>query len=450
MKTTCLRKKTSLSSLVFAGLVLLATNAYATDSKMGPLSVGFILDAVTDGINEIVNLAFDRLDLILLTAAMETRATINAARLQYTDVLTTSIDEVDGQQRRIVSDLKRLSDDVDADLSGVSEEVRSGTNQVLTDIRLLLSNNPGAAFVSVAPTVADQEYLHVTVHGTALSTTKIDEFRISTVPITPEIAHMDDQRIEFRVNMDDLFASHLLQKDMTEPVEVPIAFSFIDESWWPFVSPDRRPFVATAWVLPIYLGRVRAVFATNSLEEERRPQTRGPFVSERVKARLKWNGLKYGRRADDWFASPSEGWRIDLATARYHFTRLQPGCHSGRSRASWILQTEQVLRVRARTATDRKLDATCSTETSIFFDEWRGRRVQRESISAFVEIAPGNTVVLKLAGSPDGARLSHLEIESTLFSDGRKVYRIGQLPEAFLAEYDEATQTVYFSGNYVR
>ena len=418
------------------------------------LTVATVIDAVNESVNRIVEVAFDRLDLTLLKAAMEARATINAARMQFGDATTASINELDDQQRRLISDLQTLNDAINENLTKVVQEFNAGTNQALTDVRLLLSDNPGAVYVSAKPAVVGDGFVDIEISGTALSNAQLRDLRVSAIALTPQIMHADDRRIEYRVNLDDLVEGGAFDPDVKEPVALPVTFSLVEESWFPWFSSMRGPFFVAAVILPKRLGEVRAVFATNVQSQERRQQQRGPFVSERVKTKLvlSWKkvGVKIGERWDTWMASPSEGWRIDIATAKFDFQLLFDNCWSRRSEASWTEQTEQILRVRAHTMAERLLGKTCKSSTTISYEEWRPLEVTGESVTDFQPILADQTVILRLPENPTKARLSHVEIRSPLFDDESKIFHIKDLPNNFSGRYDQATQTVFFTLSYLR
>lgn len=418
------------------------------------LSVGSIIDQSKEAIEDIIELAFDRLDFTLLAAAMEARATINSASTQFQDTLTTSVDELDSQQRRIITDLQSLNSDIEDSITKVSGELRQGTNQAISDIRILLSNNPGAVYVSARPAIIGDEFFEVEISGTALSNARMEDFRVSTISLDPEVIEQDDGKIIYRVSMSALSENEIFADGGGAPIELPIAFSFVEESWWPWSSPDVRPFSTVAVLLPQQIGTARAVFSVTSETKESRRQTRGPFDSARVQSRVRFSGIKAGTRNDTWIASPSEGWRIDLSpsTLEFSFSLLNSSCSSSRSRARWVEQTEQLLRVAATTSSDRRAGATCRTRTMINFTEWKSTEVEGDFVTDEEEVFTGDAVLLSLTDDPSvkRARLSHIEVTSPMFGDGTKIFRINDLPDGILAEYDPAAQSVFLTIGYMR
>ncbi len=444
----CIQRTRIISLAVI--LFIPSVDAQSTNSNLTKLPVGAVIEHVEESINRLISTSFDRLDLSSLLIAMELRATINALRTQFQDTLTTSVSELDVQQRRLITDLQALSASMNNDLTGVVTELRDGTNEALSDIKLLVSNNPGSIFIVGRPAIVTDEYLDIEITGSALSNATMRDFRITTLSIEPTIAYADDRRVVYRIPMELLLSSGILHKDMDEPVELPVAFSFVDNSFWSFLSPGRRPFVTSVVVVPSILGEVRAVFSRQEMDEERRRQCRGPFESRRVKSKLTWKGVKVGKRYDVWSASPSNGWRIDLDTIDYDFVFVFDSCWSRRGGASWIEQTEHMLRVRAYTIAERLPTKTCKTRTTICFDEWKPKSKSATALTGYKALHANQTTVLRLNRPHSKARLAHLEVSSPMYQGGSKIFRLKDMPSAFRAEYDEAGQAVYVTMGYVR
>ena len=276
------------------------------------------------------------------------------------------------------------------------------------------------------------------------------DFRVGTVSISPEIAFADDRRIVFRVPMERLISSGIVSKDIEEPFHLPVAFSFSDNSFWSWLSSSERPFVTTVVVMPMIIGEIRAVYSASRPTQERREQCRGPFVSPRVRTRLTWTGVRVGERYDVWSASPSEGWRIDLDTIDYQFRFLFRNCWSGRGGASWVEQTEQMIRVRAHTIAEATPTMTCMTETTICFTERRAAVSTEETVTEYQTLFADRTSILQLQGSHSGARLMHLEASSAMFEGGSKIFRVDDPSTGITADYDQATQAVYVKIGYER
>ena len=143
--------KCCLSVTIVVGLIV-CVQSTGPVAQMEPVeSVESVFNLLQSGIEDVIELAFDELDMALLTAAIELRATLNSLRTHFQDASTTAIDELDGQQRRLISDLKRLNEAMGTNLQDFATELRAGSNEMLTDIRLLVSDHAGAVYVYVKP-----------------------------------------------------------------------------------------------------------------------------------------------------------------------------------------------------------------------------------------------------------------------------------------------------------
>ena len=445
--------KSRLATLLILGLILLPQPSRAQDPlhTVSPvLAVGSVIQSSMDAIDRVIALALDRLDMTLLSAAMEARAILNASSLQFADAATTSVDELDDQQRRLLSDMQALVKAITSDIHKVAAELLMGQNRALTDIRLIVSDNPGTIYVIAKPALRSDDHIDIRVSGTALSSATLGEMRVLTRAVVPQTVHADDRKIVYRVSMQDIVDLPVFSDDQSDVIELPIAFSYVEESWWPWASDDSRPFSTTALILPKLLGQVKAVFSTSTLGKERRTQVRGPFVSPRVKTRLKWTGIKVGSVDKTWHASPSDGWKIDIDTADYEYVLLFDQCWGRRSQSSWIEKTEHLLRVWTRTMAEDVPGKTCKSKTTIYFDEWRPDRVDQQTTTDVSPIGEGETVVLKLTGEHTRARFSHIEVTSPMFGEKSKILRSSNQDLGIVIDYDEPSQSVYVSWNYHR
>ena len=315
-------------------------------------------------------------------------------------------------------------------------------------------------FVTAKPAVVTDDALEIEVKGTALSRARLDEFSVQGIVLTPEVHHADDQRVTFGVAIARLEELGILTAATSAPVPLSFSLRFVERSWLPRWllrlfgwTSTRGPFVAKGLILPKKLGEIQAVFATVEPGVERREQTRGPFRSARVKTTLSGfpPRVRRGHRTDMWTATPSDGWKIDPATARFEFLLHFDSCWSAESSATWIEQNEHILKVRAYISAERMIGKTCRATTNIYFEEWRPTKVRRDVRSGVRILSAGETVVLKLAdGGAKTARLAHLEIWSSTGGDKRKVHRINELPQYLTADYDRNAQAVYVTAKYLR
>ena len=427
-----------------------ASPSYAQleDKLASALFVGEVIDAAQEAVDELIEEAFDRFDQSLLLAASEAKATVNQMSLQLTDAVYLTVDQLDGQQRRLVSDLDSLTTKITQKIANETDDIVTPIRQ---DVRLLLSQNPGYVRLTSGSSVRGDRHIEMTLEGTALSQATIQDFRVEATRVEPNIAVQDDSRVTVRIPLNEGPVSELLSiSDERELVEVPITFALEECSWWGFFCDEGRRFSFVGYVLPQKIGTVKAVFTGDIETTQTEEVTRGPFDSARVKARAKtkWGvpyGISYGRRTDTWTVRPDGGWRIDVESARFDFERLFSGCSSNRSSARWTQQDEHILRVQATTATDRKINVTCRTRTTITFTQWKLGRQRHvyETKSKDIAINGRTEFHLDNEGGLTNGRLAHLIVESSLFRDGKKILKNGDEVGGLRVEYDPATQTAY-------
>ena len=408
--------------------------------------VGQVISAVQDAVEELITEALDRFDATLLRAAMEARVTVNQVTIRFDDVLEHTVDELDDQQRRIISDLYSLADRITQASDSTIDNIMTPIRQ---DLRLLLSRDPGYIRLIPGYAVESDDYIEFALEGTALSQARMADFRIGTTQTEPPIETMDDSRIVVRIPLNDRPVADMLAAVSSDdfPLELPISFALEECSWFGWFCREGRRFRLVGYVLPENVGTVRAVFVGDITTTLREKVTRGPFVSARVKA--SWLG-KSGRRDDVWAARPDDGWKIDVESARLNVRLVFGGCSGRRCSTSWIQQDEQMLRVRTRTETDRSPTVTCKTETTITFNQWRSATEQQTYQTKAVDMQLGTTMALPLESESAlaNARLAHLVVESDLVRGGTKILRVGQSVGGLRADYDPATQIAYLNVAY--
>ncbi len=429
-----------------------------SENELAPgLFVGGIIDDTQDAVDELIEEAFDRFDQSLLLAASEARATVNQASLQLAEVMHLTVDQLDGQQRRLVSDLDSLTKKIAQSIASEAADIVTPLRQ---DVRLLLSRSPGYVRLRPGYAVRGDEHIEMTLEGTALSQATIQDFRVNATQVEPNIAIQDDSRVTVRIPLGEGPVSELLSlsEDEGDLVEVPIRFALEECWWWGFFCDEGRRFSFVGYILPKKVGTVKAVFVGDIDTEQKKEVTRGPFESPRVKSSVKVRGfpplpsIRYGRRTDTWAVRPDDGWKIDVESARFDFRRLYRSCSSRRSSARWTQQDEHILRVEVTTATDRKINVTCKTTTTITFTQWRSGRQRHVYKTKPRDIETGGSAEFPLdneTGLTNG-RLAYLVVESSLFRGGKRILKDGHKAGGLRVEYDPATQIAYLHARFVR
>ena len=425
-----------------------------------PSTVTAVFSELSKGIEGVLKNAVDRLDLVVANAALEARATVNAARGQFDESLANSFDQLDGQQRRLFEDLKALNVALRGSAVETTKDFGEIVQRAVTDVRLLVSSKPGAIYVTAKPAVISDRWLDVEVDGTGLSKAQLHNFRINNVVVEAKTGHVDDRQHLYRVDMAKLSEiDSKITAEISAPVEPTVELSFREESWVPDwwqslfgVRGIRGPFVTTGLIVPNRLGEVRAVFFTEEKEVVRRKQERGPFRSPRVKTTI--GGFppkrRTGRRTDVWSAASSDGWKIDVASAKFDFRLLNSSCSSRRSNATWVKHGEHILTVRAHVEAEKGIGRTCHATTTISFYEWALDAVNKVVKTNFVTLNAGHEVALTLPeGMRKGARLAHVEFRRA-GRDGERIVRADDRSSNLKVEDKRDVYTVYVKADYRR
>ena len=93
--------------------------------------------------------------------------------------MSSTVDELDGQQRRAVSDLQRLTAEIAATLETTSTGVFTPIRQ---DAFLLLSSEPGYISASGGYGVRSSKWIEFELKGTALSRAELLDYQVNSVP----------------------------------------------------------------------------------------------------------------------------------------------------------------------------------------------------------------------------------------------------------------------------
>ena len=403
------------------------------------LLTSVVIDEAKEAAGDLIAQGFDRLDRSVVHAATEVQATVNQLGLQLSDSQQLMIGELDGQQRRAVEDLMRLT-------ATITRLIRDGTLDILgplqQDMHMLLSRNPGHVLLSAEVIGQRDQSVDLTLRGTALSRVQNLNLRVGAVGVESRRVHSDDERIVLRVPLDQAGIRNLVDSlEATIVTEIPFTFD-LEECPRFSLSCSTRTFLVNAYALREVIGVAKAVFVGDVTIEERKYKRVGPFTSGRVRSTVFG---ERGSRVDNWVALPDSGWRIDTSTAQFEFNLLINECSGRRSGASWTRQTEQVLRVRATTTTQSNPLVNCQSRTTIRFMQWRNVRVQSEYESEPVVVRIGENNVLGMFPDTEleNARLSHVIVESGLFRGGSRVLRAGDSTEGLHLEYDAAVQTAF-------
>ena len=413
-----------------------AVNPVLGQGEAEALFVRSVIAKAEGAVENLMSEGFYRFDSSVINTAMQARATINQASLVLRDVSYQAVDDLDGQQRRAVSDLQSLT-------AVTTEALRESVQDVVTPIQQnlqLLTGNAGYVAVRGGYATRGDESLDISLQGTALSKAEIRDFSVAGVRTLPDVRLRDDDRIAIRIPLDEGPAGDVVRRNLNDdlPIEIPVSLS-LEECWlWGLWCSNERELVVEAVVLPRILGRARAFFAGEVEVEERESKTLGPFSSGRVRSSIEFFRIRRGRRTDRFTVRPDDGWRIDVGSARISdFTGFRE-C-AGHS-ASFIGIDESALTVHVVTRTVSEPWVNCQTQTTISFDQVRIGNRSGIALTDAAELVAGKRLALQLSDEVEleNVRLAHVEIESVLFPGGALIVRRDEARRGVRVEFDPA------------
>lgn len=448
-----------LLSLFFISTVSIASqSSYAGSSnnkyykeekslKSTSLTVGHIINQTKKAVDELIQSAFNRLDLTAVQAAMEVSSLVDGAAEDLKDVLTFAVDELDGQQRRIVSDLQNFERLVATDIKRAMEEVREEKNSAISDLRLLLSKKPGA--VRIIPSYALEGATHIDFQllGTALSNAKFVNTKFNSTTKKFEITNQSDTRATIRIPLNKTTVTSLLRKSGGKPAEVKISFDFIERSLFDLIETNRRHFTATGFIMPTVIGSAKAVFS-GIIVEKKTKKEKQVFTTKQVKSSIGWSGRKRGRTEEIFKIKPDRGWSINASTATFKFEKLNDGCSNGYSNVNWV-DRGRVVKVIA--VTDLGSGSVCRTRLTINYTQFKEQRKDKTINTPEKQVTTNSDVsfnVSSLGLELKNARLTHVEITSPLFENGTKIMKPNEQLGGLKLNYDPSGQIAYLQFEY--
>jgi len=432
-------------------LLLFFTSQYGYSN---PLLVGEVIDQSKNAVNHLIENAFNRLDLTVLQAAIEFRATINQSAISLQNVTNFTINQLDSQQKRIVNDLQNFERLVSNDSEKFIKEMISEKNSIISDLRLLVSNYPGAIRIIPKYALEDAEYIEFLLLGTALSKAKLTNVKINSKPTTVQLTQ-EDTKIVIRIPMNSNFTNKLLKRSKGKPAEVKISFDIVEYSFFEMYETSRRHFSDISYIMPKKLGTARAVFSVTMMERKTKKREPFRFKSKPVSSSRPTIRRKRGRDTSLFKVVPDIGWLIDTRTAKFDFKLLEKGCNGKRSSASWLEKSENILSVKSYSVTHLGRKSTCTTQTSISFTQWK-ETIKNVNLQTKKKIVMSNSDIKFDTSSLNlkklkNIRLIHLEIKSPLFKGNGKRFllpneRLGGLS----FNYNAAAQIGYLRFKYAR
>ena len=331
------------ATLVLLAALLTASVACAAPSAPQSILVSAVVGEAVSAVEELTETAFDRLDASMSLAASQARAVVSHAAAELAHVASHTLDELDDQERRLVSDLQRLTREIEATMGRVAEGVLEPVRQ---DVFLLLSGDAGYLSASGGQARRGAEELSFELKGTALSRAELLDYQVSSESATPQIRKRDDTRIALTVSLVEGVGADLIARSDPEAIlQIPVTFKLEECSWFGLVCRPTRAFVLAGAVLPEELGVARALFSGDMLIEGRKSRTVDHFPRVEVKSGM-FGGSE--TKTETFNIHPTRTpWKIDVESFEGPAYRVSDHCRSGRSRADIQSATADLVRVKA-------------------------------------------------------------------------------------------------------
>jgi len=418
-----------------------------------------VVESAIESVDNLIQKAFDRLDLSLLQAGMEARATIKQAEFSLRDVMDHGVDKLDSQQRKLVSQLQSFKRLIDDDAQKVLREIREEKNSVLSEIRLLVSNHPGAIRIIPKYAIEGTKHIEFQLLGTALSKVKFDKTMLNSRARKFTIVGQSDTQMIIRVPIAAIEMANLMRNAKGKPAEAIVSFEFVEYSWFDLVEADRRRFSAVAYVMPKKIGTAQATFSgkVEELIEKRKNITSstGTFESSRtVGIGSVGAGRKRGKGVINAMLETDSGWKFRTSSAKFDLRYFKGGCNKRRVSAQFIVKNEHRIALKGNAATHLGHNSVCEVRVTlsaiqtkrVLKDHSHSLSTQTISTNHDVkfQMSANNLAVLK------NARLDYVKVTSPLFENGTRYIKPGEGIGGLKLEYDPSSRTAILRFRYLQ
>lgn len=433
---------------------------FLTNANAQPIPlVSDVFGAAEDSINGVIDNGFERLDRSVISFGHELERLMHVVRRNYSGALDESVKTLEGAQKTAIEDIQNIIEAIEnAEIEQLSD-VLDAQRQTVDKIYGLFSDKAIVTQIEQLSAMEGDANIEVRMTGASLKVDDVESINFNGEKFEPN--KVIDSGINSGMNFK--FPLPSLDEENTERGVWFLPFNVTFKSCG-FLSIIRgcetQNFRHSLLVFPKNLGTVTAVFSGTHDVLERVTQTRGPFTSRRVQTRVRGFGIRRGARTDIWTAKPTvasdgEGlWEIDVQSSRYSFSQNNSGCSNARSRASWHRREPLILQVRASTGSDSHVGATCTTNTSITYDEIRTVDRPLDITLDSTDLVFEGESLLKLPNSSnlESPQLSHIVITSNLLRESQE-HRMILTPNdadefgfgAIKAKYQPATSSVFIS-----
>lgn len=430
-------KQLFLSSFFLFSFLVISVPSYAQ------LTTGIIIGQAKEAVDDLIQSAFDRFDLTALKTAMEVRALIEEAEFSLKDVISHTVDELDGQQKRTINDLQNFERLVSQDIEKALVEIREEKNSAISDLRLLLSSKPGAIRIIPSYALSQDQHIDFEIIGTALSQAIFENTKFNARSKRFSIKNQTDTKMTISVPLNQALVKELLRRSGGKPAEATISFDIIERSWFDLFETDRRHFTATGYILPKIIGSARAVFSGDLVTKEAKKIRENDFKVVTKAAKWTWKGRERSKKEDGITFNPDKGWAIDTRTAKLVFKK-SGGCSNAQSYATFSAKRSNGLFVKVVAVTDLGKGSVCKTSTIVTYTQ-RRENIEKNKIlnTSLKQIFTNSDITFNLPPNLTfkRARLLHLKITSPLFGNGDKILSPNSRLGILKLDYHSTTQT---------
>lgn len=408
------------------------------------LTVGSILGQVQDGIEEVIDLAFDRLDRSLLVAAERLQGLITTLTADLHGLMDATIDELDEEKRKLLDDLQGFARVLNLSAEDRLAQIDQMSTAVASTVQELLTDTPGFLDLFPAIAIAGDDTAEFRIRGINVNRIEMTDARLAGQPVTPEILEKDGDGMRFQIAIPD----QLRQASGDDVRSVKLSFSIREDGFWPWSHKLGRPFATTLHIFPEVVGEVTAVWSGKITTRETRMLTRTQKYS-----RLKsgWAGGSK-RRVHNHEERPDDGWVFDFNKAKLEFWS-SGGCSNRRSTAKWRVRQPKLVAADVFQITESGPSIGCYVRSTISVPMYREPKVDKSFATLAAPISMGQRIALtppEDATNATDLQLSHVEIRSGVFGTSDTTLILpGETIGGLMLEVDHSSNTAFVSARFV-
>lgn len=418
------------------------------------IGIGSIIGSIRDSIKDIIKQAEQSWNNAFLESMLQLDIQAGNLAIKYQGMLDATLDELDDQERRIINDLVTLVDKIGDQMDNAFANANALIEETRNSVHAIISNNPG--FIDIRPAVLIEGAREAVfeLRGANMDRIKFVDLRFDGKTSEPNVVHRDHDSLKFSFPLNARDIAQRLADETDGILEIPLSFSLEEEKWLGLFSvPKGRPYACHAYVYRKNIGKVTAFFVGEVKGRETKT-----FSDSVTHPRVRSSTTGSSRSADYRHnIRPDSGWQFDYNRARFDLA-TPGGCSNRRCYARFSNLSASGITLDVHAATDRRIRVTCHATSTIKVPMYKPTTILTEYPSEQESLNIGDSVELPLpaaanADNIDGVRLSHVEIESELFENGKLILTPTSRDEvegspkdkwgSFELEYNLATQRAF-------